>query len=191
MLYFNYLPGVLRHSPFYGPSTRRRGLARGLWLCYFLTRVLCVRLVLHSFWWRRERERELYALLCLSSWCLVTVSVLLVGLWCVIVAFPDHTRLLFLKKKNLYPWFKKYAETVGTSFKILLWYGSRRWKWIFLKPVNGTYQCQELSKSKQFRSYVLTVNRRVEVWTGDLPLFFMEHSLTKWNYLWSFMKHSI
>ena len=56
------------------------------------------------------RKRELVALLNLSSWCLVMVERLfLVVLWgClrfVIVAFPDHTHLLFfilLSKKNLY-----------------------------------------------------------------------------------------
>ena len=47
-------------------------------------------------------ERELVALLNLSSWCLVMVEWLfLVVLWgClqfVIVVFPDHTRLLFFK----------------------------------------------------------------------------------------------
>ena len=51
---------------------------------------------------KRERERELVALFFLSSWCLVTVSVLWLflavpkfGLQCVIVVFPDHTHLLF------------------------------------------------------------------------------------------------
>ena len=50
-------------------------------------------------------KRELVALLCLSSWCLVIVIVLWlflpvpwVGLKCVIVAFPDHTHLIFNKK---------------------------------------------------------------------------------------------
>ena len=45
-------------------------------------------------------ERELVALLCLSSWCLVIVivvwlflKVLEAGLPCVIVVFPDHTHL--------------------------------------------------------------------------------------------------
>ena len=46
-------------------------------------------------------KRELFALLNLSSWCFVIVERLfLTVLWgClrfVIVAFPDHTRLLFL-----------------------------------------------------------------------------------------------
>ena len=47
-------------------------------------------------------KRELVALLKLFPWCLVTLSVLwifLTVLWfapqCVIVAFPDHTHLLF------------------------------------------------------------------------------------------------
>ena len=46
-------------------------------------------------------KRELVALLCLSSWCLVIVVLLFlmmprVCLQCVIVVFPDHTHLLFL-----------------------------------------------------------------------------------------------
>ena len=50
----------------------------------------------------REREKEDIALLWMSSWCLLTVSVLWlfltvpwVGMQCVIVAFPDHTHILF------------------------------------------------------------------------------------------------
>ena len=47
-------------------------------------------------------KRELVALLSLSSWCLVMVvwlflTVPMVCLWFVIVVFPDHTHLLFLK----------------------------------------------------------------------------------------------
>ena len=47
---------------------------------------------------------KLVSLLKLSSWCLVTITVLWlfltvpwVGLQCVIVVFPDHTHLFFLK----------------------------------------------------------------------------------------------
>ena len=48
-------------------------------------------------------KRELIALLNLSSWCLVMVERLLLAvprgcLQFVIVVFPDHTHLLFLKK---------------------------------------------------------------------------------------------
>ena len=47
-------------------------------------------------------KRELVALLNLSSWCLVVVERLFLAvpwgcLWFVIVVFPDHTHLLFLK----------------------------------------------------------------------------------------------
>ena len=47
-----------------------------------------------------ERERELVALLNLSSWCLVMVERLFLAVpWgflrFVIVVFPDHTHLLF------------------------------------------------------------------------------------------------
>ena len=50
-------------------------------------------------------KRELLALFGLSSWCLVAVvwlclAVPWVCLQFVIVVFPDHTHLLFLKKKN-------------------------------------------------------------------------------------------
>ena len=49
----------------------------------------------------RERERELDALLSLSSWCLMLVVWLMLSVpWLclqfVIVIFPDHTDLLFL-----------------------------------------------------------------------------------------------
>ena len=47
-------------------------------------------------------KRELVALLSGSSWCLVMVERLFLAvprfcLWFVIVVFPDHTHLLFLK----------------------------------------------------------------------------------------------
>ena len=47
-------------------------------------------------------KRELVALLNLPSWCLVMVERLFLAvlrgcLWFVIVVFPDHTHLLFLK----------------------------------------------------------------------------------------------
>ena len=47
-------------------------------------------------------KRELVTLLNLSSWCLVMVERLFLmvprgRLWFVIVVFPDHTHLLFLK----------------------------------------------------------------------------------------------
>ena len=54
-----------------------------------------------------KRNRELVALLLLSYGSLVAVNVLwlflavpLVGLWCVIVVFPDHTHLLFHCKSD-------------------------------------------------------------------------------------------
>ena len=52
-------------------------------------------------------HKELVALLCLSSWCLVIVvvlwlilTVIKVGLQSVIVAFPDHTHLFYFFLKN-------------------------------------------------------------------------------------------
>ena len=50
------------------------------------------------------RKRELVALLNLSSWCLVMVERLFLAmprgcLWFVIVVFPDHTLVLFLRVK--------------------------------------------------------------------------------------------
>ena len=52
-------------------------------------------------------KRELVALLNLSSWCLVMVERLFLAVprGCVqfvIVVFPDHTHLLFLRKKKLF-----------------------------------------------------------------------------------------
>ena len=54
-------------------------------------------------------KRELIALLNLSSWCLVMVEQLFLAvprgcLQFVIVAFPDHTHLLFLQLFSLRPW---------------------------------------------------------------------------------------
>ena len=53
-------------------------------------------------------KRELIALLNLSSWCLVMVERLFLAvprgcLQFVIVVFPDHTHLLFLKMILVYP----------------------------------------------------------------------------------------
>ena len=53
-----------------------------------------------SFAIRSMGKRELVALLCLSSWCLVIavwlfLTMLRVCLQFVIVVFPDHTHLLF------------------------------------------------------------------------------------------------
>ena len=70
-------------------------------LCWslFWYSLLCV---LSSFAIILERKRELVVLLLVSFGCLVTVNVLWlfltvlwVGLQCVIVVFPDHTHLLF------------------------------------------------------------------------------------------------
>ena len=65
-------------------------------ICYAL---ICVH---SSFAIIVKRKRKLVALLFLSYRCLVTVNVLWlfatmtwVGLQCLIVVFPDHTRLLF------------------------------------------------------------------------------------------------
>ena len=70
-----------------------------LCLSLFWCSLLCV---LSSFAIILKRKRELFDLLLLSYGHLVTVSVLWlflmvqwVGLWCVIVVFPDQTHLLF------------------------------------------------------------------------------------------------
>ena len=54
-------------------------------------------------------KRELIALLNLSSWCLVMVEPLFLAvprgcLQFVIVVFPDHTHLLFLKLECIISW---------------------------------------------------------------------------------------
>ena len=69
-----------------------------------LVRVLLFSALCHSsFTINLLGKRELVALLQLSFWCLVTVSVLWfflavlwVGLQCVIEVYPDHTNLLFI-----------------------------------------------------------------------------------------------
>ena len=64
--------------------------------------VFCVLFYVHSgFATISMEKRDLVALLCLSSWCLVIVVWLFltmpwVCLQFVIVVFPDHTHLLFL-----------------------------------------------------------------------------------------------
>ena len=70
--------------------------------------ILCCALlcVLSSFVNISMGKRELIALLCLSSWCLVIVVWLFltmpwVCLQFVIVVFPDHTQLLFLMLSGL------------------------------------------------------------------------------------------
>ena len=68
-------------------------------------------------------KRELIALLNLSSWCLVMVERLFLAmpmgcLQFVIVVFPDHTHLLFIKYMVL--WLYLVVQTVlGVA---LLWY---------------------------------------------------------------------
>ena len=62
-------------------------------------------------------KRELVALLSLSSWCLVIVMWLYIAvhwvcLMFVIVVFPDHTHLLFLKKIKI----AHFANFVYYSF---------------------------------------------------------------------------
>ena len=77
-------------------------------LCFVVRYFMSV-LVLKSFDWE-EREmigkRELFALLCLSSWCLMIVVWLYltmpqVCLQFVSVVFPYHTHLLFLVKNSV------------------------------------------------------------------------------------------
>ena len=59
-------------------------------------------LFIYIHYYLEEEERELVALLLLSNGCLVTINVLWlltvpwVGMYCVIVVFPDHTHLLFV-----------------------------------------------------------------------------------------------
>ena len=66
----------------------------------FYCTLLCV---LPSFAIILMGKGELVALPCVSSWCLVTVIVLLlftvpwVGLQCVIMVFPDHTHFYSIR----------------------------------------------------------------------------------------------
>ena len=71
-------------------------------LC-FVVRCFVSVLVLRSSWWGGGGGGGLVALLGLSSWCLVVVGRLFLAvprgvLQFVIVVFPDHTHLLFLRK---------------------------------------------------------------------------------------------
>ena len=75
-----------------------------LCLSLFCCTLLCA---LSSFAIILKRKREKVALLVLSYECLVTINVLWlfltvpwVGLWCVIVVFPDHTHLLLYASEN-------------------------------------------------------------------------------------------
>ena len=72
-------------------------------------------------------KRELVALLNLSSWCLMMVEWLFLAvpwgcLWFVIVVFPDHTHLLFLRHylKGLLQQIVDFNKTVYLEFYDLL-----------------------------------------------------------------------
>ena len=71
-------------------------------------------------------KRELFALLGLSSWCLVVVGRLFLAvprgcLQFVIVVFPDHTHLLFFSIPNLYIQIRNVNATcILRSSKIFL-----------------------------------------------------------------------
>ena len=68
-------------------------------------------------------KRELVALLNLSSWCLVVVEWLFLAvpwdyLQFVIVAFPDHTHLLFLVNSLNLLWGFRHSISLITCFSI-------------------------------------------------------------------------
>ena len=106
------------------------GLCNGSMFC-------CVLLYVHySFTIILMGKRELVALLCLSSWCLVIVVWLFltmqrVCLQFVIVIFPDHTHLLLRQKASnklqctyngdfkLRSFFKKNASSRAKSYGTL------------------------------------------------------------------------
>ena len=71
----------------------------GFWVYYFVS--------FSSFAIILKRKKELVGLLLLSYGCLVTVNVLWfflmvpwVGLWCVILVFPDHSHLLLYNPED-------------------------------------------------------------------------------------------
>ena len=71
-------------------------------------------------------KRELVALLNLPSWCLMLVERLFLAvprgcLWFVIVVFPDHTHLLFLKYVS-YPCDLTQAATCNKGTRFLEFY---------------------------------------------------------------------
>ena len=68
-------------------------------------------------------KRELVALLCLSSWCLMIVvwlflAVPWVCLWVVIVVFSDHTHLLFTVQKHPIRLKHNKSQVQSTNLKI-------------------------------------------------------------------------
>ena len=78
--------------------------------------MLCVTLCQSSFAIILMGKREMVALFCLSSWCLVIVVWLFltlpwVGLQFVIVVIPDHTHLLF--------WYQVFKHKM--KFQIVLY----------------------------------------------------------------------
>ena len=63
----------------------------------------CALLYVHSsFAIILMRKRELVALLCLSSKCLMIVMWIFLAVQFVIVVFPDYTRLLFLLRRFVF-----------------------------------------------------------------------------------------
>ena len=132
-----------------------------------IVRVLCLVLVLlcsvllcvpPSFSIILMGKRELVALLCLSSWCLVTVIVLWlflkvpwVGLQCVSVVFPDHIYFLFGHGVS--------DHLVNTEPSLT------NYKWVRLAPVLKTvfHQCVISYTSSKSISDGSVLNRAIRV----------------------------
>ena len=87
-----------------------------LCLSLFCYALLCVH---SSFAITLKRERKLVALHLLSYRCILTVNVLcvflmvpVVGLLCVSVVFPDHTRLIFGIVNEMLEHYLKYHKEI-------------------------------------------------------------------------------
>ena len=95
-------------------------------LSLFCYKLLCVH---SSFVIILKRKRKLVALLLLSDRCIVTIkNDLWVGLYCVIVQFPDHTHLLFATCKT--PFFlRRDPYSISVHLHSLLW---RKCTFVFL-----------------------------------------------------------
>ena len=109
-------------------------------------------------------KSELIALLNLSSWCLVMVERLFLAmprgcLQFVIVVFPDHTHLLFLKfiKRNIQTNIHKIKETTYKTYvRPLLDYSATVWDPWQKKYINQIEMIQHRAVRYIFNDYNVT-----------------------------------
>ena len=127
--------------------------------------------------------RELVALLNLSCWCLVVVERLFLAvplccLWFVIVVFPDHTHILFLKS------FNKAAYAVGPRRNLRIQWESFLLlcfilNWPFLPTSTETLQLYAQFLNRYFKSVQSICNYISGVKTIHLLLGFPSEHINK------------